>query len=215
MKKLLMLGVIAALVASSLAATAVAAKKTTITETKLFLHGKGPVKPVQEAYINENWLDDVWMTMDATEPTAAEPSSIFVTNYFRGPNTDCDGNGLLPVWKGDFARKFKGKVKVTLHTLATPVAPMVVSLYADPTGTCTSAGTPATPPSEAPKPVAQAQVEVAPGHALTEITFKKVKFKAIGSLALQLHIPTQTTPGQVRVLFDSFDYASSISLFSK
>ncbi len=211
MKKLLMLGVTAALLASSLAAPAVAAKKT----TTLFLHGKGPVKPVQEAYINENWLDDIWMTMDATEPSAPEPSSIFVTNYFRGPNTDCDGNGLLPVWKADFAGKFKGEVKVALHTLATPVAPMVVSLYADPTGTCSSAGTPATPPSEAPKPVAQTQVEVAPGHALTEITFKNVKFKAIASLALQLHIPTQTTPGQVRVLFDSPDYASSISLISK
>ena len=207
MKKLLMLGVVAGLLASSLAVPATAAKKTTI----FYLHGKGPVKPVQEAYINENWLDDIYMTMDATEPTAAEPSSIFVTNYFRGPNTDCDGNGLLPVWKGDYTGKFKGDVTVTLHTVATPVAPLVASLYADPTGTCSSEGTPATSASEAPKPVAQTEIEVAPGHAETEITFKNVKFKAVASLALQLHIPTLTTPGQVRVLFDSADFPSSMT----
>jgi hypothetical protein len=211
MKKLLMLGVIAGLLASSLAGSALAAKKT----TTLFLHGKGPVKPVQEAYINENWLDSMWMTMDATEPTSAEPSSIFVTNYFRGPNTDCDGNGLLPIWKGTYAGKFKGDVKVTLHTIATPVAPMVVSLYADPSGTCAVSGNPAIPDQEAPKPVAQTQVDVAPGPGETVVTFKKVKFQAIGSLGLQLHIPTATTPGQVRVLFDSAQFPSNVSLISK
>lgn len=208
-----MLGVVAGLLASSLAVPALAGKKP--TTTTLFLHGKGPVKPVQEAYIAENWLDSIWMTMDANEPTAAEPSSIFVTNYVRGPNTDCDGNGLLPVWKGEYSGKFKGEVKVTLHTVATPATPLVVSLYADPTGTCGSAGTPATPATEAPKPVAQTQVDPAAGPGVTEITFKKVKFQAIGSLALQLHIPTLTTPGQVRVLFDSSDFPSSISLISK
>ncbi len=212
MKKLLMFGVVAGLLASSLAAPATAAKKKTTT---FYLHGKGPVKPVQEAYINENWLDDNFMTMDATEPAAGEPSSIFVTNYLRGPNTDCDGNGLLPVWKGAYTGNFKGDVKITLHTVATPVAPLVASLYADPTGTCGSAGTPATPASEAPQPVAQAQVDVAPGPSVTEITFKKVKLKAGGALALQLHIPTLTTPGQVRVLFDSADFASSVALISK
>ena len=211
MKKLLMLGVVAGLLASSLAAPATAAKKT----TTFYLHGKGPAKPVQEAYINENWIDSIWMGMDATEPTAAEPSSIFVTNYFRGPNTDCDGNGLIPVWKGEYSGKFKGDVTVTLHTVATPVAPLVASLYPDPTGTCSSAGTPATAASEAPKPAAQTEVEVAPGPGVTEITFKNVKFKAVASLALQLHIPTQTTPGQVRVLFDSVDYPSNVTLTGK
>lgn len=206
-----MLGVVAGLLASSLAAPAIAAKKT----TTFFLHGKGPVKPVQEAYINESWLDDIWFTMDSTEPTAGEPSSVFVTNYVRGPNTDCDGNGLLPVWKGTYSGKFKGDVKVTLHTIATPLAPLVVSLYADPTGTCSADATPVTDASEAPKPVAQTEVEVAPGPGVTEITFKKVKFQAIGSLALQLHIPNLTTPGQIRVLFDSVDYPSSMSLISK
>ena len=191
---------------SALAAPAIAAKKT----TTFYLHGRGPV---QEAYINESWLDSIWMTMDSKKPTDSEFSSIFVTNYMRGPNTDCDGNGLLPVWKGPFSGSFKGDAKITLHTVATPAAKMVASLYADPTGTCTST-TPGLE-SEAPDPVGQVEVDVAPGHNTTTIVFKKLNFKAAASLALQLHVPNMTTPGQVRVLFDSKDFPSSMQLLPK
>jgi hypothetical protein len=203
MKKLILLLAGLAVLVSSLAAPAVAAKTKVTT---LYLHGKAPA---QEIYINEMWVDSIWMTMDGTEPTKPDPASMFVTNYVRGPNTDCDGNGLLPVWKGDFAANFKGTAKVTLHTIATPATTMVVSLYRDPTGTCTS-NLP-TGASTAPKPVAQTEVEVAPGPGVTEIVFKKLKFKSMAGLALQLHIPNMT-PGQVRVLFDSADYPSSLQL---
>ena len=198
---------VAALIFGGLAGPAGAGKATGQT---FFLHGGGPV---QEAFLNEMWLDSAWMTMDGEEPEGAEFSSMFVTNYFRGPNTDCDGNGLLPVWRGDFSGKFKGDVVVTLHTVATPVVDMTVSLYPDPSGTCT-----AEPPignSQAPKPVATETITVAPGHAATEVTFKKVKFKAAAGLLLQLSIPTQTTPGQVRILFDSADFASNVELKPK
>jgi hypothetical protein len=203
MKKLILMLAGMAVLISSLAAPAVAAKTKATT---LYLHGKAPV---QEAYINEMWVDSIWMTMDGTEPTKPEPASMFVTNYVRGPNTDCDGNGLLPVWKGDFAANFKGTAKVTLHTIATPATSMVVSLYRDPTGTCTS-NLP-TGASTAPKPVAQTELEVPAGAGVTEIVFKKLKFKSVSSLALQLHIPNMT-PGQVRVLFDSADFPSSLQL---
>ena len=206
MRKLVLSIAALTVLVSALAAPAVAAKKT----TTFYLHGRGPV---MEAYANESWLDSIYMTMDGTKPTDAEFSSIFVTNYFRGPNTDCDGNGLLPVWKGPYSGSFKGDAKLTLHTVATPAVTLVASLYADPTGTCTS-NLP-TGASEAPKPVGQVEVEVAPGHAETVINFKKLNFKAAASLGLQLHIPTQTTPGQVRILFDSADFASSMQLLPK
>ncbi len=183
----------------------VAAKAAPAT---LYLHGRGPAT---EAYINETWVDSNYMHMDTTEPTAAGPSSMFVTNYFRGPNTDCDGNGLLPFWRGDLAGKFKGDIKVTLHTVATPAVKMTVSIYPDPTGSCASDGSnPALPAAEAPQPIATDVVDVAPGQAVTEILFENVKLKAAATLGLQLSIPTLSTPGQVRILFDSADYASSI-----
>lgn len=208
MKKLFSIALVSGLLAASLGGQATAAKKS----TSYFLHGRGPVA---EAYINETWIDSNYMSMDTTEPTAAEPTSVFVTNYMRGPNTDCDGNGLLPVWKGDYAGKFKGTVTVTLHTIATPATPLVVSLYADGTGTCSSAGTPGvSEPSEAPKPVATATVMPPSGSGVTEVVFKKVKFKALSNALLQLNIPTLTTPGQIRVLFDSAQYPSAVT-FSK
>ncbi|HET7482634.1 MAG TPA: hypothetical protein VFK89_07225 [Actinomycetota bacterium] len=185
------------------AAPSMAAKKT----TTFYLHGRGPAT---EAYINETWIDSNYMSMDTTEPANATPSSMFVTNYFRGPNTDCNGNGLLPVWRGEYSAKFKGDIKVTLHTVATPAVKMTVSIYPDMTGTCTSA--PPVGDSQAPPPVATSTIDVAPGHGETVVMFKKVKMVAAASLGLQLSIPTQTTPGQVRILFDSSDFASNVQL---
>lgn len=206
MKKLFGLALVSGLLFASLGGPATAAKKS----TSYFLHGRGPVA---EAYINETSLDDNYMTMDTTEPTASQPTSMFVTNYLRGPNTDCDGNGLLPVWKGDYAGKFKGTVTVTLHTIATPATPLVVSLYADATGTCSSGGT-VSEPTEAPKPVATATVTPPSGPGVTEVVFKNVKFKALSNALLQLNVPSLTTPGQIRVLFDSAQYPSAVT-FSK
>lgn len=208
MKRLLGLALVSGLLAASFGPSATAGGSS----TTYFLHGRGPVA---EAYINETWMDDAYMSMDTTEPTAAEPSSMFVTNYFRGPNTDCDGNGLLPVWKGDYTGKFKGDVTVTLHTVATPATDLTISLYADGTGTCGADGSnPAIPAAEAPKPVATATVTPAAGPGVTEVTFEKVKFKALSNALLQLNVPNLSSPGQIRVLFDSASYPSGVT-FSK
>lgn len=210
MKKIVAILMLTGLLVASLGGAAAAGKKA--KPSTLFLHGRGPVA---EAYLNETWLDDFYMEMNTEEPTAAEPSSMFVTNYMRGPNTDCDGNGLLPVWKGDFVGKHKGDVTVTLHTIATPATDLVISLYADATGTCSSPGTPGvSEPTEAPKPVATETVTVSPGPGVTEVTFENVKFKALSNVLLQLNIPNLSTPGQVRVLFDSTDFPSSVTLNS-
>lgn len=208
MRKLLLTITALGLVAGALAGPAGAAKKS----TTFYLHGK--TSPVTEAHLSEIWLDDMWMTMDTNEPSNPVPSSMFITNYVNGPNTDCDGNGLLgTVWKGAFSGNFKGDVKVTLHTLATPATKMTVAFYRDPTGTCS-----AEPPIgdvEAPQPVATDVIDVPPGHGESVVTFKNVKFKAMSSILLQLSIPTGSGPGQVRVLFDSADFASSVQLTPK
>ena len=205
MKKAFVIALAATAAVAALVAPATAKKSKATT---LYLHGS---HQVQEAALNEMWLDGIYMTMDATEPAAGAPKSMFVTNYMRGPNTDCDGNGLLPVWKGDIVGKHKGDITVSLNTVATPAVQLVASIYADATGTCSSAGTPATAASEAPAPVAQETVDVAAGPAVTEITFKNVKFKSLANVILQLHVPNLSTPGQVRILYDSADYASSVT----
>ena len=124
----------------------VAAKSAKPQATTFYLHG---TQPAGEAQMDETALNSNWMILDTTEPAAGAPKSIFVTNYFRGPNTDCNGNGLLPVWRGNMTGKVKGDVTLTLHTVGTPTVQLVASLYADGTGQCASDGSnPALPAAD-------------------------------------------------------------------
>ena len=208
MKRALVLLALTGLIAGSVAAPAQAKAKAKPVKTTLYFHG---TQPVGEAQLDEMWLNSNWMKMDSTEPAAGQPKSMFVTNYMRGPNTNCNGNGLLPLWRGDITGTVKGDVKVTLNTIATPAVELVASLYPDATGACRTEGNPVLPASEAPDPVAQVTVTPAPGPGVTEIVFKKVNFKATANMIVQFHVPNLSTPGQVRILYDSADYASNIS----
>jgi hypothetical protein len=192
------------LVAGSLAAPA-SAGKAKAKKTTLYLHG---TETLGEAALTTTWLDGMLMKMDGSKPGGDPPKSMFVTNYVGGPNTQCSGNGLLPVWKGDMAGTVKGTVTVTLHTIATPATQMNVELFPDGSGGCESdlGSTGYTPPAEAQV------VEVAPGHAETKVVFKNVNFKSEAWLILQLSIANNPHPGQVRVLFDSADFASNVAL---
>ena len=206
MKRALVLLALTGLIAGSVAAPAQAKAKP--VKTTLYFHG---TQPVGEAQLDEMWLNSNWMRMDSAEPAAGQPKSMFVTNYMRGPNTNCNGNGLLPLWRGDITGTVRGNVNVTLNTIATPAVELVASLYPDATGACRTEGNPALPASEAPDPVAQVTVTPAPGPGVTEIVFKKVNFKATANMIVQFHVPNLSTPGQVRILYDSADYASNIS----
>ena len=208
-KKLFALLLAGALVASIVGAPAVAKKsKLKPVPTNLYLHGDNPV---QEVGIPDTWVNGLTMKMDPTEPAAGAPDSLFVTNYVGGPNTTCSGNGLLPVWKGDIKGKVTGDVTVTLHTIATPATKLNVELFPDGTGGCESdlGSTGYIPPAAA------ASVDVTPGPGVTTVTFKNVNFKMQGWLIMQLSIADNPHPGQVRVLYDSTDYASSVELTVK
>ena len=200
MKKILVAALAVGLVAGSLAAPSFAGKKKktkAVTQT-LYFHGN---QPAGEAEINETWLDGILHKMDTTEPSGTMKSQ-FVTNYVGGPNTNCSGNGLLPVWKGDLVGNVSGDLKIELHTLASPGSTLVASLYPDASGGCNESAQPF---------AAQETVDVAPGQSVTEIVFKKVKFQSFGSLAIQFHM-APTTAGQVRILYDSADTPSSVTL---
>ena len=150
-----------------------------------------------------------FMPADSTKPSAAEPKSMFVTNYLVGPNTACSGNGLLPTWRANLKGTVRGDVKITLHTIGSPAAPMNVELFPDGAGGCESdLGSTGYMP-----PAAAQTVQVPPGPGVTEVVFEDVNFKVLGSLVLQLSIPGgPANPYQVRVLYDSSSFASSIEL---
>lgn len=201
MKKTLIVALSLSLIAGALAMPASAKKKkkkAKAVSTTLYFHGN---QPAGEAEINETWLDGLLHKMDTTEPTGTTKSQ-FVTNYVGGPNTNCSGNGLLPVWKGDLVGVVKGDVTVELHTLSSPASTLVASLYPDASGGCNEAAQPF---------AAQTEVAVAPGQAVTEIVFEDVNFQSFGSLAIQFHM-APATPGQVRILYDSPDAASNLTV---
>lgn len=201
MKKSLIVALALSLVAGALAMPAAAKKKkkkAKAVATTLYFHGN---QPAGEAELTETWLDGLLHKMDTTEPEGTAKSQ-FVTNYVGGPNTNCSGNGLLPVWKGDLVGTVKGDVTVELHTMATPAATLVASLYPDASGGCNESAQPF---------AAETEVAVAPGQSVTEIVFEDVSFQSFGSLAIQFHM-APTSPAQVRIFYDGADAASSLTL---
>ena len=206
MKKSIVTVLALGLVVASLGAPAGAAKKkkkaAKPVATTLYFHG---AQTVGEAELPDRVPAFAAFPMDKNKPAAGQPKSVFVTNLVVSPNTNCDGNVILPWWKGNLAGTVVGDLKVTIHNASTP-AKLVVDVLADPTNTCDDFQT---PDDESPPPAATQTVDVL-GPGATVVTFKKLRFKTLASLGVQLSIPTGN-PGQVRALYDSADYASNVS----
>lgn len=211
MKKLWVLAVLAAVLLTPLAASA--GKKAKPVATKLFFHG--------DTVIGENdsiaVVNDVFLPMDATEPTGAEPKSKQIVNGIVTPNTQCAGNNLFPVWSGALAGTVKGDVKVTFSAVGTP-GPVSVRIWPD-VGSllCTSATSGST---DYPEPAGEVVVDLPAGEGTVEAVMEDVNFKAIGSLMVQISpvvaadLPDPAgsvlTPFIARVLYDTPDFASAI-----
>lgn len=208
--------ILSLLIVGALAGPAVAGKKKKKPKPKpvpvtMYLHG---TQPMGEAEIPDAWQSMAWMAMDETEPSGSSSKSIFVTNYVAGPNSNCSGNGLLPVWKGEITGKITGPITLQLHTAASPGAIIDVRLFADASGGCNDAAQP---------PVAEVTaLSVAPGQGVTEVTFEEVAdFDAVANLVVQVNssrlfdIPDPggalAYPGQVRIFYDSASAPSNIA----
>ena len=207
MKKSIVAVLALGLVVASLGAPAGAAKKKKKkapkpVATTLYFHG---AQTVGEAELPDRVPAFAALPMDKNKPAAGQPKSHFVTSWAAGPNTNCDGNTLLPWWKGNLAGTVVGDVKVAIHNVSIP-SKLTVDVLADPTNTCDDFQT---PEDESPPPAATQTVDVV-GPGTTVVTFKNVKFKTLATLGVQLSIPTGN-PGQVRALYDSADYASNVS----
>lgn len=214
-RRLVTIGLSASLVFGAVGAADAAKKKKKPVITTLYLHG---AHQVGEANLPDSWLNDLYHEMNETEPDGAAPKSQFVTNYLVGPNPRCSGNGLLPVWRTPMAGTISGDVKATIHTAATPGARLVIELYPDGAGGCTT-DNPVSASNEWVEPVAAVIVEVPPGHGVLEVTFEGVKAKVLSHLLLQVKPDFEVTapdeifaPGQVRLLYDSADMASSLEV---
>jgi hypothetical protein len=197
----------------SLGAPVAAKKAKKPVTTKLYLHG--------DTVLGENdsftAINDQFLKMDAKEPTGSEPKSRIITNYVVGPNTQCAGNNLFPVWTGPLVGRVKGDMKVVLHAIGTP-GPLVLRIWPDISGqACDSEATGA---MAYVKPAGETTVELAPGHGMVEAVFENVDFTAKGSLMFQISpevavdLPSPggslLSPFISRVIYDATDFVSSL-----
>ena len=211
MKKLLVFTVLAGLMLTPL--SAFAGKKAKPVPTKLFFHGSTVIGENDSIAV----VNDVFLPMDSTEPSGAEPKSKQIVNGIVTPNTQCAGNNLFPVWSGQLAGTVKGDVKVTFSAVGTP-GPVSVRIWPDVNSLlCNSATSGST---DYPEPAGEVIVDLPPGEGTVEAVMKGVNFKAIGSMMVQISpvvaadIPDPggavLTPFVSRVLYDTPDFASSV-----
>jgi hypothetical protein len=203
MRKALVVALALGLIAGLLSAPAAGQRRQRPkpVDTTLYLHGEDQFG---EVGLLDQWLDNALHHMGPEEPEGASSKSQFVTNYIVGPNTRCDGNGLLgTVWRGELTGRVRGDVRLVLHTLATPSANLRIGLFPDGTGTCAAMG------EEGPEAAALEDVAIAPGQNETEVIFEGVNFRAVRTLVLQIGSVPQS-PGQVRIFYDSETHPSTL-----
>ena len=212
MRKTISMLAATALVVGAFAAPAIAKKKAKPVNTKLFLHGS--------TVIGENdsfsLVAEGYLPMDPSEPSA-EAKSRQITNYLGGPNTQCAGNNLFPVWSGPVSGTIKGDVKLTFNAIGTP-GKAVVRIWPDVGSSLCDSATSGT--FDYPDPAGEVVVDLPAGPGQVEAVMKGVNFKAIGSVIVQISpavaadIPepggSVLEPFVSRVLYDSADFASAL-----
>jgi hypothetical protein len=198
-------------------APAGAKKKAKPVATKLYLHGATVVGENDSFSL----YNEAFLPMDKTAPTGTEPKSRWITNYLGGPNTQCAGNNLFPVWAGQLAGTIKGDVKLTFSAVGTP-GDVVVRIWPDVgqgSSLCDSSN-PASTSANYVDPAGEVVVTLPPGTGTVEAIMKNVSLKAVGSVVIQLSpvvavdVPdpggSVLSPFMSRVLYDTADFSSML-----
>jgi hypothetical protein len=179
-------------------------KKVKPVKTTLYFHGE---QPTGELDLATDFPTLKYLQMDTQKPATGAPKSRQFTTWAGDPQmwNDCAGSFILPVWTGQTSGRVVGDMKVTLNTVSAPKA-VTVQVWPDLlTQACATNDVQA---GDYPEPAAEQTADIPAGPGKTVVTLKKVNFKAIGYLTLQI-LPVGPAPG--RVLYDSTDFASSVS----
>ena len=177
-----------ALIAGAVAAPAVAKKKK-----------KKPPAPVATTMYMDGTQQFgeaeglVYMKLVAEEPAAEK--SMQLINYGGGPNTNCGGNALFPVFVGGLAGKIQGEMKITFNTMSTPGA-VDVRVWPDLNAqVCNEAYV---------EPAGAATVDLAPGPGTVEVTLTDLNFDVSSVLMVQVS-PVTVPPFVGRMFYGTAD----------
>ncbi|MGH2739841.1 MAG: hypothetical protein ACRDH6_05090 [Actinomycetota bacterium] len=181
------------------------AKKAKGVKTVLYLHGTSGFGEEDSFVHNSDFLP-----MDVKKPTGSSKSKQ-ITNYVVGPNVNCAGNNLFPVWIGNVSGKITGDIKVTFPTQGTP-GTILIRVWPD-----TAADGAALCNESYPKPAGEVEASLG---ATVEAVIPKVNFTAKSFLLFQVSpviefdIPDPggaiLSPFVARIQYDSPDAPASI-----
>ncbi|MDQ3957670.1 MAG: hypothetical protein M3273_05035 [Actinomycetota bacterium] len=198
MKKFVIVGLAAGLVAASLAGPAVAKKKPKPVPVTMYMHGAQPLGEIDGA----QWAADgfgakSYTTLDTTEPSGAQPKSQFYGN--PALNDQCSGLPLgFPTFTGDFAGTIVGDAKLTIHTAGAP-GKIIARIWGD-VGAFTACNDAYIPPTS------EIEVDVPAGQGEVEAVFPGLNLKASTMILIEILTPSGTdAAGRPvgRLLYDS------------
>lgn len=176
-------------------------------DVTMYMHGEG------DRYVDETSYELAGppKTMDREEPTGSDFDSMQLLNYALGPNPNCAGNSLFPVWTGFLGEgTMVGEATVTLHVLGSTGGDVTVNVWADVTGQACN--------DSYPTPDATADVTLPPGDGSVEVTLPTDGLDPDFSIMVQVQPTPSDTPlahtptTQARVLYDGADVQTSIAL---
>ncbi len=174
-------------------------------EVSMYFHGDG------ERYVDDDRADPLAATynvMDRTAPATSDFESRSLPNYAAGPNPNCSGNYLLPVWTGYVGSgSIVGDATVTLDVIGTG-GDVVVQLYSGISGQACN--------ESYVQPIAKATASLPTGPGTIEVTLPLDGYRPTFDLMVQIVAapsgPLSFNPTtQARVLYDGVDYAGSLS----
>ena len=197
MKRTTVLGIVlVSLTAGALQASAAPAKKP--VKMAYFLHGTQDIGEI-EAQTGD------YPVMDAKAPTGSAARSYGATNYVGGPNTECAGNKLFPVWIGAVDGAPVGDATVELFLETHGAGTLDVRLYADVDAQACNA--------DHPTPIGSQTVTLADGQSKATVVLKNInrKAKPVTSVMLQVTPIPAAPPFISRVQYDSTGAASKVT----
>lgn len=195
--------ILISVMAVSVPATAKKAPKQKPVKTILYLEGTMDVGDAEQDPVS-----GVFLQLSPDKPDGVTPKSKALYSYAVGPNPDCAGNSLFPVFIArDFAGTVVGPVKFTINTVSSPGASVDLRIWPDiASQMCDSETTGA---MDYVEPGASVVAPLPPGPGVVEVKTPNAKFEAQALLMFQI-TPILVPPFMARVLYDAETYDSRI-----
>jgi hypothetical protein len=187
-KRLIAVGLAAGLLAGIMVMPAEAAKKKKKKKpvaTTMFLDGTSQWGE-EDQIANGTYLK-------LTAAAGDGEKSMAVPNYVGGPNTECAGNSLMPVFVGGLSGRVVGDLKITFDAMSTPASKVEIRVWPDLSAqACNESYVP---------PFGATTVDMPAGQGTVEATIEGLDFTSQGGLMIQITPVIGVPPSFGRVFY--------------